>query len=167
MRSTPVLPLRSESQAQAVLILTEMSVVDLRCLTPKRPGDVGITADEDIWFGRFGRRSPGRRDSSVSRCCRSADMQTAAWLPLLLWRTCFPTMTAMPSSRGWWQNRHPSQSPRETQRQHTHTSHMHTCAHTVRGGQPSVGPCHLPRAESQLEREWHVENCFGFHWLRW
>ena len=38
MQSTPLHSLRSESQAQAVLIPAEMPVIDSRCLTPKRPG---------------------------------------------------------------------------------------------------------------------------------
>lgn len=46
-----------------MLIPPEMPAVDLGCLTPQRPEDTGISADENIWFGWFGRRNPGRRVS--------------------------------------------------------------------------------------------------------
>lgn len=121
-QSIPSPPLSYQSQAQAVLVPTEMSVVDLRCVTLERLG-CGYYCwwEHMVWV--VWQAKPWQK--SLKASADAATAQTSKW-----WHnchccsdaTCFTVMTAMPFPKRLVAKQNPSLIPTDTREcEHTHT----------------------------------------------
>lgn len=152
LQSIPSPPLSYQSQAQAVLIPTEMSVVDLWCVTLERLG-CGYYCwwEHMVWV--VWQAKPWQK--SLKASADAATAQTSKW-----WHnchccsdaTCFTVMTAMPFPKRLVAKQNPSLIPTDTcECEHTHNTHtqrhvwlhMRTCAHEIRWGLPFIDLFHV------------------------
>lgn len=109
-------PLPSVIKAKHKLCLSQMRCRPLIYdASPLKDWDAGIAADENIWFGWFGRQKSWQK--SLKASADAAIAQTPKWWHNCCCRfdtTCFPVMTAMPLPERLVAKQNPSLIPTDT-----------------------------------------------------